>query len=103
MQQRRPVLYLLLATFVLTLIPMTSAEAFFGDFFNRRRKSLPNIAEIVINSQPDEFTTLLAAVVAVTEDPNLPDLVDALSNDTLTVFAPTDDAFAELGLDASNV
>jgi transforming growth factor-beta-induced protein len=43
------------------------------------------------------FTTLVAAVVAA-------DLVEALSGTTqLTVFAPTNAAFAKLGLDASNV
>lgn len=42
------------------------------------------------------FDTLVAAVVAA-------DLADALSSGTWTVFAPTDDAFAKLGLDADNV
>jgi uncharacterized surface protein with fasciclin (FAS1) repeats len=42
------------------------------------------------------FTTLVAAVQAA-------GLVDALSGGSWTVFAPTDDAFAKLGLDASNI
>ncbi|WP_420645137.1 fasciclin domain-containing protein [Candidatus Leptofilum sp.] len=42
------------------------------------------------------FTTLVAAVVAA-------DLADTLSGGEWTVFAPTDDAFAKLGLDASNI
>lgn len=42
------------------------------------------------------FTTLVAAVVAA-------DLADALSSGEWTVFAPTDEAFAKLGLNANNV
>jgi uncharacterized surface protein with fasciclin (FAS1) repeats len=42
------------------------------------------------------FDTLVAAVVAT-------GLADALSSGEWTVFAPTDDAFAKLGLDASNI
>jgi transforming growth factor-beta-induced protein len=53
-----------------------------------------SIAGIAIND--GRFDTLVAAVVAT-------DLVDALSGGEWTVFAPTDDAFAKLGLDASNI
>ena len=43
------------------------------------------------------FTTLVAAVQAA-------DLVDTLKSEgPFTVFAPTDDAFAKLGLNADNV
>jgi uncharacterized surface protein with fasciclin (FAS1) repeats len=42
------------------------------------------------------FTTLVAAVKAA-------DLAGALSGGEWTVFAPTDDAFAKLGLNASNI
>ena len=42
------------------------------------------------------FKTLVAAVTAT-------GLADALSGGEWTVFAPTDDAFAKLGLDASNI
>jgi uncharacterized surface protein with fasciclin (FAS1) repeats len=49
-----------------------------------------------IASRDDRFSTLVAAVVAA-------DLVDALSSGEWTVFAPTNDAFAKLGLDASNI
>lgn len=42
------------------------------------------------------FDTLVAAVVAA-------DLGDALSGGEWTVFAPTDDAFAKLGLNADNI
>ncbi len=52
------------------------------------------IADIAIND--GRFDTLVAAVVAA-------GLADALSGGEWTVFAPTDDAFAKLGLDASNV
>ncbi len=53
-----------------------------------------SIAAIAIRD--GRFDTLVAAVVAA-------DLADALSSGEWTVFAPTDDAFAKLGLDASNV
>ena len=53
-----------------------------------------SIAAIAIND--GRFDTLVAAVVAA-------DLAGALSGGEWTVFAPTDDAFAKLGLDASNV
>jgi uncharacterized surface protein with fasciclin (FAS1) repeats len=52
------------------------------------------IVEIAV--EDGRFTTLVAAVVAT-------DLADTLSGGEWTVFAPTDDAFAKLGLDASNV
>jgi uncharacterized surface protein with fasciclin (FAS1) repeats len=49
-----------------------------------------------IASADGRFTTLVAAVQAA-------GLVDALSGGEWTVFAPTDDAFAKLGLDAGNI
>ena len=52
------------------------------------------IVDIAIND--GRFTTLVAAVVAA-------DLADALSSGAWTVFAPTDDAFAKLGLNADNI
>ncbi len=55
----------------------------------------PNsIAGIAVND--GRFTTLVAAAQAA-------GLVDALNGGEWTVFAPTDDAFAKLGVDASNV
>ncbi len=52
------------------------------------------IVDVAVND--GRFTTLVAAVVYA-------DLADALSGGEWTVFAPTDDAFAKLGLDASNI
>lgn len=49
-----------------------------------------------IASQDGRFSTLVAAVSAA-------GLADALSGGEWTVFAPTNDAFAKLGLDASNI
>lgn len=52
------------------------------------------IVEIAVGD--DRFETLVAAVVAA-------DLADTLSSGEWTVFAPTDDAFAKLGLNADNI
>ncbi|CAN5889913.1 hypothetical protein BH23GEM7_BH23GEM7_18600 [soil metagenome] len=59
----------------------------------------PNIVDVVlqINAETGEFSTLLAAVTSA-------GLVDALAaTGQRTVFAPTDAAFAELGLNPGNV
>lgn len=59
----------------------------------------PSIVDIAlaVNAENGEFSTLIAAVVAA-------DLVETLSgNRQFTVFAPTDAAFAELGLNAGNI
>jgi len=52
------------------------------------------IVDIAVND--GRFNTLVAAVVAT-------DLAGALSDGSWTVFAPTDDAFAKLGLNETNV
>lgn len=52
------------------------------------------IVEVAVGD--DRFETLVAAVVAT-------DLVEPLSSGEWTVFAPTDDAFAKLGLNADNI
>ena len=52
------------------------------------------IVDIAVND--GRFDTLVAAVVAT-------DLAGALSDSSWTVFAPTDDAFAKLGLDETNI
>jgi len=51
---------------------------------------------VEIASGDDRFDTLVAAVVAT-------DLAETLSGHDWTVFAPTDDAFAKLGLNADNI
>ncbi|HET6446294.1 MAG TPA: fasciclin domain-containing protein [candidate division Zixibacteria bacterium] len=53
-----------------------------------------SIVDIAVND--GRFNTLVAAVVYT-------GLADALSGGEWTVFAPTDDAFAKLGLDANNI
>jgi uncharacterized surface protein with fasciclin (FAS1) repeats len=53
-----------------------------------------SIVDIAVNN--GSFDTLAAAVVYA-------GLADALSGGEWTVFAPTDDAFAELGLNADNI
>jgi uncharacterized surface protein with fasciclin (FAS1) repeats len=60
--------------------------------------SLVDVA-IAVNAETGEFSTLIAAVLAAD-----PAVVETLSgNGQFTVFAPTDAAFAELGLNAGNV
>lgn len=59
----------------------------------------PSIVDVAldVNTQTGEFSTLIAALQAA-------DLVGALDGKgKFTVFAPTDAAFAELGLNAGNV
>jgi transforming growth factor-beta-induced protein len=60
------------------------------------RTTIVDVA-LAVNEDSGEFSTLIAALVAA-------DLVDALSgNGQLTVFAPTDEAFAKLDLNADNI
>ena len=59
----------------------------------------PSIVEaaLAVNAETGEFSTLIAAVVRA-------GLVDTLNgNRDFTVFAPTDAAFAKLGLSAANI
>ena len=63
------------------------------------RRDGPTIVEtaIAVNAETGEFSTLIAAVQAA-------GLVDVLNgNRQFTVFAPTDAAFAALGLNAGNI
>jgi uncharacterized surface protein with fasciclin (FAS1) repeats len=84
-KMKKVVLQSLLALALLFGILVPSAVAADGN---------QTIAEIAIGD--DRFETLVAAVVAA-------DLVDTLSGGEWTVFAPTDDAFAKLGLNADNI
>jgi len=75
--------------------PQPSAELVSASEAAELRRGTQTIVEIAAGDTA--FTTLVAAVVAA-------DLVEALSGpNQLTVFAPTNAAFAKLGLDASNV
>lgn len=56
-----------------------------------------NLVEKAVSYNPDQFNTLVAAVS------EFPGIVDLLSNGTYTVFAPTDEAFAVLGIYPNNV
>jgi uncharacterized surface protein with fasciclin (FAS1) repeats len=63
------------------------------------RSSLPTIvgAAVAVNAETGEFSTLIAALQQA-------DLVAALNDKKqFTVFAPTDAAFAKLGLNAANI
>jgi uncharacterized surface protein with fasciclin (FAS1) repeats len=60
------------------------------------RTTIVDVA-LAVNAESGEFSTLIAAVVRA-------DLLGALSaNGQRTVFAPTDAAFAKLGLNADNI
>jgi uncharacterized surface protein with fasciclin (FAS1) repeats len=60
------------------------------------RTTIVDVA-LSVNAETGEFSTLIAALVAA-------NLVDALDgNGQLTVFAPTDAAFAALDLNADNI
>ncbi|MBN1248485.1 MAG: fasciclin domain-containing protein [Anaerolineae bacterium] len=63
-----------------------------------RGDTLVDVA-LAANASTGEFSTLIAAVLAA--DPAVFETLNG--NGQLTVFAPTDAAFAKLGLDASNV
>jgi uncharacterized surface protein with fasciclin (FAS1) repeats len=81
----------------LLVIPAVAVLAACSD--NPTAPAGPTVVEVAqsVNAQSGEFSTLLAAVVRA-------GLVDELSGPgQRTVFAPTDAAFAELGLDASNI
>jgi transforming growth factor-beta-induced protein len=63
------------------------------------RPGQPSLIDVAlsVNAQTGEFSTLIAAIIRA-------DLVGALSGrGQFTVFAPTDAAFAELGLNADNI
>jgi uncharacterized surface protein with fasciclin (FAS1) repeats len=74
---------LLVVVLLVSVVPAVSAAG-----------SSNTIVDIAVND--GRFTTLVAAVSAT-------GLVDALSGGEWTVFAPTDDAFAKLGLNAGNI
>ncbi len=82
MLRKMPAVLLVVSMLLTLIIPTVVAE---------EEKSIVDIAVA-----DGRFTTLVAAVVAA-------DLADALSGGEWTVFAPTDDAFAKLGLNASNI
>jgi transforming growth factor-beta-induced protein len=79
--------------------PLVAGEAESRAAASQRPASSPTIVDVAlaVNAESGEFSTLIAAVVSA-------DLVAALSAvGQRTVFAPTDAAFAELGLDADNI
>ena len=84
-----------------------TATASFFDFLEwQRGYNRPNLVESVLhnNERTGQFDTLVAALSAVSADPSQPDLLGTLSNDgPFTVFAPTDEAFADIGLTPDNV
>jgi transforming growth factor-beta-induced protein len=77
------------------------------DFLNWQRDfDRPNLVELVLreNERTGDFDTLVAALSAVSSDPDQPDLLTTLADQgPFTVFAPTDEAFGQLGLTPENV
>jgi uncharacterized surface protein with fasciclin (FAS1) repeats len=88
-KRRTKIMSRLTKSIVLTVLVLVLAVPF---VFADNHES--TIVDIAVGSE--DFETLTAAVVAAGLD-------GALSGGSWTVFAPTDDAFAKLGLDASNV
>ena len=86
-----------LSTVALALtIVVGTTTAFAGKEDAPGQNRSPTIIDIALND-PDNFSTLTAAVVCT-------GLLDPLDgNRQFTVFAPTNDAFALLGLDANNI
>ena len=108
MSKRRLIPFLVVVITAMSF-PVEAEASFFDSFFDRfRRRARPNLVEYVVreNERNDNFNTLIGAITAVSEsdDPALPDLIDLLSNGgPFTVFAPTDDAFGDLGLTPDNI
>jgi uncharacterized surface protein with fasciclin (FAS1) repeats len=87
----------LFARFTLFVAVLALAFASFSPALAAREKTTIVEKALEINAATGEFSTLIAAVVAA-------DLVDTLNgNRQFTVFAPTDAAFAKLGLNAGNI
>jgi uncharacterized surface protein with fasciclin (FAS1) repeats len=84
---------------MLALVPAMMALGACSDDDEPTAPALPNVVEVAqaVNAETGEFSTLIAAVVRA-------GLVDELSADgQRTVFAPTDAAFAEIGLNEDNI
>jgi uncharacterized surface protein with fasciclin (FAS1) repeats len=80
-------------------LPTAAAENVAQEQRSPRAPTSSTIVEtaLAVNAETGEFSTLIAALAAA-------DLVGALDGKgQYTVFAPTDAAFAELGLNAGNV
>ena len=87
------------------LFLVLSVGVFLGGFATETNAQSGNIVEVAIavngpgSPYEGQFDTLIAAVLAAD-----PVVVQTLTGKgQFTVFAPTDDAFAAVGLDASNV
>lgn len=86
---------------VMTVAPMILAYGTASLANGPKGPTIVDVAISVNNSGPyaGAFDTLIAAVLAAE-----PEVVETLTgNGQHTVFAPTDDAFAALGLDESNI
>ena len=81
---------LLLVVLILMVVPAVLAQD------DASAPAIPANSIAGIAATDGRFTTLVAAATAA-------GLVDELSGGTWTVFAPTDDAFAKLGLNAANI
>jgi uncharacterized surface protein with fasciclin (FAS1) repeats len=84
---------------MLSVLPATvSAHSY--EHHEKHNYTQQNIVEkaVAINKESGEFSTLIAAVSCT-------NLINRLQNENreFTVFAPTDAAFAKLGLNASNI
>ena len=82
MKRRALIVTIVLSMLMVLVVPAVSAAGH------------ETIVDVAVSD--DRFETLVAAVVAA-------DLADELSSGEWTVFAPTDAAFAKLGLNANNI
>ena len=98
---RRPVWLLLVVVLAATMLFMSVVPGLAVAKKAAKTPSLVDVAIAVNSSGPyaGSFDTLIAAVLAA--DPIV--LKTLSSRGQYTVFAPTDDAFAALGLDAANI
>ena len=90
MKQKTLHIMLALALLLMAVVPVALAAEMDADDATTSH----TIVDIAVND--GRFTTLVAAVQAT-------GLAGALSGGEWTVFAPTDDAFAKLGLNADNI
>lgn len=90
-----------IGVYFVAMILLVSMPVFAMGPGNANNAPSPSIVDVAIsvNEETGEFSTLIAAVLSA--DPAV--LATLSGRGQFTVFAPTDEAFAELGLNADNI